>query len=67
MEKTSEVPVEDGGCQGFDVALRDLDGDGRAELIAEFAGEPSALFAPDNCLHQGALRVWTAAPRSAHD
>lgn len=60
QESSSEIVAEAGGCQGFDILARDLDGDGRADLITEFAGESSALFAPDACPHGGALRVWSA-------
>lgn len=44
--------------------LADLDGDGAAELIAEYAGE--ATVSPmgtviDNCKSGGSLRAWKAA------
>ena len=58
------VPVEE-GCRGYHAMLVDLDGDGRDELVTGFAGEPSALFAPDQCRSQGALRAWKAARAAA--
>jgi FG-GAP-like repeat/FG-GAP repeat len=50
-------------CAGYSTAIVDLDGDGRAEVVAAFAGEPgseSMLFGavPARCRAQGALRVW---------
>jgi hypothetical protein len=51
------------GCQGYAVAVRDLDGDGRSELMVAFAGEPGSeallmgAVAP-RCVAEGALRVW---------
>jgi len=45
------------GCRGRAVALRDLDGDGRVEIVAAFAGAPSDT-APEACRSRGRLRVW---------
>ena len=63
-ETSSELPPRT-GCRGYDVKLSDLDGDGRDELVAAFAGESSALFAPDKCAHNGSLQAWKAGPRPA--
>jgi hypothetical protein len=45
------------GCRGSAVALQDLDGDGRREIIASFAGEPSRA-APEACRSVGRLGIW---------
>jgi FG-GAP-like repeat len=64
-EKTA-VPAFPGGCRGYHAEIADLDGDGDGELVAEFAGESSALFAPDLCPSGGGITAWnvsrTAAP-----
>lgn len=53
------------GCKGYHVRLEDLDADGAAELIAEFAGEGEELFGTsqrrggdDLCPSGGSLRIW---------
>lgn len=61
-ETGSELPPPE-GCRGYDVRLSDLDGDGRDEVVAAFAGEASALFAPDKCVNGGSLQAWKAGPR----
>ena len=61
-EQSDEVADMAGGCTGYGLALADLDGDGRDEFVAGFAGEPSAMFAPDRCPTLGALRAWDAEP-----
>lgn len=55
------VPLP-GGCRGYHAVLTDIDGDGRDELVESFAGEPSALFAPDQCPSRGGLLAWKAEP-----
>ena len=57
-EQTPEVVAEPGRCRGYDVHLDDLDGDGRADLVAAYAGESSAVFDPDRCTHGGAIHAW---------
>ncbi len=56
------TPAE--GCRGYDVEIGDLDGDGGGELVAAFAGEPDALFAPDKCVKLGRLEAWKAGSSS---
>lgn len=63
-EVSPEMPVVEDGCRGYHAIVRDLDGDGSAELVEGFAGEPSALFAPTKCLSRGALRAWKLEPRN---
>ncbi|HEV8632367.1 MAG TPA: VCBS repeat-containing protein, partial [Thermoanaerobaculia bacterium] len=65
------IPPPLGGCAGYDVQLQDLDGDGRPELVAEFAGEEGSaavlamVIGPQpSCRSNGAIRAWklTAEP-----
>lgn len=63
-EEGTEVLTPDEGCTGHHAALADVDGDGRDELVAGFAGEGSALFGQPKCLTGGSLRVWKAVRRS---
>lgn len=59
-EKSPEVPAAEGGCKGYDVKIADLDGEPGGEIVAEFAGEPSAMFAPNLCANEGAMVAWKA-------
>jgi hypothetical protein len=58
-EDTPEIPAH-GGCRGYDIQLANLDADPADELVAEFAGEPSAMFAPTQCLSEGGMGAWKA-------
>lgn len=49
-------------CRGYHLEAADLNGDGRNELIAEFAGETSAMFAPLDCPSGGRLAAWSPKP-----
>ena len=62
-EKSQEIPPEQGGCKGYDVRIADLDGEPGGEVVAEFAGEPSALFAPALCVNEGRMVAWKARKR----
>jgi hypothetical protein len=64
QEKSPEIPVKQ-GCRGYDVKLENLDSDPADELVAEFAGEPSAMFAPTQCLSEGGIGAWKATPKAA--
>jgi FG-GAP-like repeat len=44
------------GCNAYAVSLADLDGDGRDEIIAAFAGESAG------CTSQGGVEVWRTVP-----
>lgn len=54
-------------CAGYEVQLLDLDGDGRDEILAGFAGEPGTeayligVLEP-RCRASGALHVWHPVP-----
>jgi VCBS repeat protein/FG-GAP repeat protein len=54
------------GCQGYSVRVQDLDKDGRADIVAGFAGEPEGLafYRIDGCPKEGSLRAWRSRPRS---
>ena len=64
-ETSAGIPPFPGGCRGYHVRLADLDGDGRDEIVAEFAGENSPMFAPDLCTSGGGLQAWHAAPANS--
>lgn len=62
-ELTLEGPNARLGCQGYDIALRDLDGDGRNEIVAAFAGEAQGMAAftgsvVSGCEGEGSVRAW---------
>ena len=59
-------------CRPYEVKIADLDGDGRGEVLANFAGESSSANntlirslrtepPPVVCPGEGALRVWRVA------
>lgn len=47
------------GCSAYAVRLADLDADGRAEVIATFAGE-------SGCSSGGGIEVWRSVPGQSH-
>jgi hypothetical protein len=69
VRETEELTATEAGCEGFGLRLVDLDADGRDEMIASFAGEPTGfpgipgLSAP-GCSGQGSLRAWKPRPAS---
>lgn len=59
------------GCAGYDVHLADLDRDGRDEIVASFAGEPTGIGSNARSNSGGGIQAWkvkkvvaTAEPRS---
>jgi hypothetical protein len=55
------------GCRGYHVEVRDLDRDGRADIVASFAGESvgfGGALGESGCSAQGSLRAWRSRPRS---
>lgn len=63
----TSLPARQGraGCAGVSVLLRDVDGDGRDDAIAAFAGEKVGMSGAANeaCPTGGAIEVWSARPR----
>jgi hypothetical protein len=62
-EMGSELPQPVDGCSGSHVRLVDLDRDGRDEVVAAFAGEPTGLpgiadMSQPGCPGEGSLRAW---------
>jgi hypothetical protein len=60
--ETAEIPNYGPGCTGSRVRLADLDGDGKDEIVASWAGEYSPIYAPEACRTEGGIRAWHAAP-----
>jgi hypothetical protein len=52
-------------CSGSRVRLADIDGDGKAEIVSAWAGEPSPIYAPDVCRSEGGITAWHVGPPSA--
>ena len=50
-------PPFPGGCRGAHVAIGDLDGDGRGDVVASFAQE-RVTGEPDACPSEGGLAAW---------
>ncbi|MBZ0114157.1 MAG: VCBS repeat-containing protein [Thermoanaerobaculia bacterium] len=62
-EAVSEAPADTKGCTGWSVAAKDLDHDGRDDIVAAFAGEAAgvvgiAQISVPGCAGGGSLRAW---------
>ena len=70
-EASPELPRRVRGCEGSEVHLVDLDGDGRDEVLASFAGEPAGpaglpgVISFPGCPGQGRIYAWRAVPAAA--
>lgn len=61
-------PVSE-GCQGQHVAVRDIDGDGRAEVVTAFSGERTGfpgVQGKEGCEAGGSLEAWTPDSAKGH-
>lgn len=61
-EKTPPAPWAE-RCRGVHVALRDLDRDGRDDIVAAFAEEHSRQADDERCPSGGGLMAWKSLPR----
>ncbi len=61
-EESPEAQQPHGDCRGYGLKLADIDRDGRAEIVASYAGEGNALFDPTRCTSQGGVAAWTPKP-----
>jgi hypothetical protein len=59
-ENGASVAAGDNGCRGYHVVLADLDGDGKDEIVASFAGEGVSQAGVPQCESGGSLRAWKA-------
>ena len=61
-EEAPELGPPSERCRGYDIDLADLDGDGRAEVVTNFADSADAMWDPLRCPSQGGLAAWTPVP-----
>ena len=66
-EATPEIAPLGTDCRGYHVELADLDGDGRDEIVAAFAGEDSAAQDQSGCSGGGRLQAWKSVPKNVPD
>ena len=57
-DHVESAPAWRAGCGGHALRLRDVDGDGRDEIIAAFAGEPNAYMLRRDCVGGGGIEAW---------
>lgn len=58
-ETSPEAQQPRGMCRGYGLKLVDVDRDGKAEVLASFAGEGDALFDPSRCPGRGGIAAWS--------
>jgi hypothetical protein len=67
---SAELGVGSEECSGYSARIADLDGDGRGEILAGFAGDPTVRSVSGDqidagCGSSGSLRVWKVVPSEA--
>jgi hypothetical protein len=60
-DDSAPVTAGDTGCRGYHAVMADLDGDGKDELVATFAGEGMTPTGVPQCSSGGSLRAWKVA------
>ena len=58
-EDSPEAQQPRGLCRGYGLKALDLDRDGRAEIVATYAGESHPLYDPLRCLKGGGVAAWS--------
>lgn len=58
-EDSPEAQEPRSNCRGYGLRLFDLDRDGKAEIVASYAGEGNALYDPERCKNKGGIAAWT--------
>ncbi len=59
LEESPEAQQPRGPCRGYGLKVADIDRDGRAEIVASYAGEANALYDPRRCPGKGGVAAWT--------
>lgn len=58
-ESSPEAQRPRSNCRGYGLRLFDIDRDGKAEIVASYAGEGNALYDPERCKDKGGIAAWS--------
>jgi len=58
-ETSPEGQQARGRCRGYELTVKDIDGDGKGEIATSFAGEANVLYDPLRCPGRGGVAVWS--------
>ena len=58
-EESPEAQQPRGPCRGYGLRMSDIDRDGKAEIVASYAGEANVLYDPLRCPSGGGVAAWT--------